>query len=51
MTAIYVCAHQGGQPTYHDTEQAAESRARQLVLAKTTTTAVVYRMEILEEVA
>ena len=49
MTAIYVCAHQGGQPSYHDTEQAAESKARQLVAAKTTTTAVVYPIEIIEE--
>ena len=46
MTAVWACAHQQGQPTYHNTERAAESAARELVAAHKTTIAVVYRIDI-----
>lgn len=48
MTAVYVCAYQGGQPSYHDSERAAESAARELVASKKTSQAVVYRMDTIE---
>lgn len=51
MTAVYVCAYQGGQPSYHDSERAAESAARELVASKKTSQAVVYRIEIQGETA
>lgn len=49
MTHVFVCAHPGGEPTYHDTESGAEHAAHELIASKRATYATCYRMTIHEE--
>ena len=48
VTTFFACAYHGGETTYHDTERAAESAARELVAAKKTTAAYVYPIDVEE---